>query len=618
MDGNKFTRQFFLSETIGLLIGTPIATAYSLSLTDIDSNKIPLIIHSIVFVTIIIVGIIAMPTNYFLIRDIRSLINNFSGSATSGFSNNKLFHKLQRLPVLHGTLIFSRIFAGAMAVSLYMYLGLDIGSTQVFIIFFLALFGAYIAGLIAYMVVIQIIKPITCKIVQTGVLHKEYVLRKKFFGLSYINKFILFIIIPLVFTSVSIFLAAWFAENAKTSWEVYNKNILILIITNLSTLLLSTLLIIFTTKRSITDLEVSLLELSKNTGDLRRETDTDLSDEFAYIGYLLNCSTKNLVNLIRNVKTSTNEVTGAVNEQIELSEMLSIGSDNMSLQASEVADAAKQIDINTTVIASTAEQMNVNITAVATASERMSDNMNVVLNSVKSITKALNDVAVNSSGSSKISDEAVEKARIATNTIQVLGNSANEINMVTDVIKEIAENTNLLALNATIEAASAGEAGKGFAVVANEIKQLSNQSTKSAEEINNKISEVQKRTGDAINAISEVSEIIEQTNKLACTINQSIIQHNRSMEQMWKSIDDTNKGIHEIVRSVNELTVGAGDLSKNAGEVATGTNAVTKNITNVNQLVSRNRKDAKEINKFAVNLSEIAKNLKNIVERFKI
>jgi methyl-accepting chemotaxis protein len=195
------------------------------------------------------------------------------------------------------------------------------------------------------------------------------------------------------------------------------------------------------------------------------------------------------------------------------------------------------------------------------------------------------------------------KSGEATDAMNRLGIAAKEIGQVTDVIKRIADKTNLLALNATIEAASAGSAGKGFAVVAGEIKELANQSAKSADDIALRIESIQSGTSEAVTVISAVSEIIAKIN--------------RSVEVISSHVDQQTKASNEIASNVAQVNVGAKRVASAIGEVARGSKDMARNAEEVakNSISAEN---TRQINQGADELARLASDLKKVLSQFKV
>jgi methyl-accepting chemotaxis protein len=174
---------------------------------------------------------------------------------------------------------------------------------------------------------------------------------------------------------------------------------------------------------------------------------------------------------------------------------------------------------------------------------------------------------------------------------------------VTDVIKKIADKTNLLALNATIEAASAGEAGKGFAVVASEIKELANQSAKSADDIARRIESIQSGTGEAVTVISAVSEIIAKINHSVEVISGHVDQQTKASNEIASNVAQVNVGAKRVASAIGEVAKGSKDMARNADEVAK--NSISAQST-------------KQINQGADELARMASELKSILSQFKV
>jgi methyl-accepting chemotaxis protein len=128
----------------------------------------------------------------------------------------------------------------------------------------------------------------------------------------------------------------------------------------------------------------------------------------------------------------------------------------------------------------------------------------------------------------------------ANKIVGTLGEAAQEISGVADLINNIAGQTNLLALNATIEAARAGDAGKGFAVVASEVKNLATQTAKATVGINEQIQAIQDKTGGAVEAIGMVSDVIAEIFDLATDV--------------AGEVDEQGDAVREIAGTVRQVS----------------------------------------------------------------
>ena len=193
--------------------------------------------------------------------------------------------------------------------------------------------------------------------------------------------------------------------------------------------------------------------------------------------------------LIKRIAGYSSSIVSSSNALTEAAGQISASSEETSAQAESLASSMEQASQMISSVASAAEQVSSNISGVAAAMEETSH--------------SINSISTNTRDGTRLVAEATEKADQAAGIMKELGRVAGETGEVTELIKDVAEQTNLLALNATIEAARAGDMGKGFAVVAGEVKNLANQSAKSADEIVERISNMQKIAENAISAINE-------------------------------------------------------------------------------------------------------------------
>ncbi|WP_375593253.1 methyl-accepting chemotaxis protein [Algihabitans albus] len=221
-----------------------------------------------------------------------------------------------------------------------------------------------------------------------------------------------------------------------------------------------------------------------------------------------------------------------------------------------------------------AGQATENAQTVATASEEMSI-------SVREISQQVNHAH-------GISQSAVERAETTDTTVQGLAQAAQKIGEVTDLISDIAEQTNLLALNATIEAARAGEAGKGFAVVASEVKNLASQTAKATDDIATQIGDMQSVTGEAVQAIGGIRKTIGELAEVATAIS----------------------------AAVEEQTAAIGEISSNTTQSAEATRSVSDEIASVRTSTDEARSTADAVSSAAEDLANEIDNLKRDVAGF--
>ncbi len=389
---------------------------------------------------------------------------------------------------------------------------------------------------------------------------------------------------------------------------------------SISIMFLNLFLIIGSVNRPVSQINQMLNTMLKNIGegqaDLTVNIDVESRNEIGIFTRKLNEFVLILRTMINIIKTNANSLSRASDNLMQVSTNLSESSETMITEAQSVASATEEMSMNMNTVASTTEEMSVNIASVATAAEQMSQNMNNISRTAEGMTRNMDSISKNSENSSHISGIAVNYTKNASTSMDTLGLAAEEIGEVTNVIKRIAEKTNLLALNATIEAASAGEAGKGFGVVAFEIKELANQSATAAEDIAKKINDVQKNTRNAVEVIREVSEIVAKLNHASQSINDSVLGQTSSMESISINIAEANKGIGNIAKSAQELTIGANDLSKNAGEAARGTENVSQSMSSVNGKINQNKDISKKVNSSAHELFNISEDLRKTVGQF--
>ena len=208
-------------------------------------------------------------------------------------------------------------------------------------------------------------------------------------------------------------------------------------------------------------------------------------------------------------------------------------------QVSGVSDLIKRAYERARSTAEATTEVSSNVQAVAAGSSQLASSV-VEINT--QVTKALD-----------ISNEAVEQANRAGETVASLVEDARKISAVVELISSIASQTNLLALNATIEAARAGETGRGFAVVAGEVKSLAAQTAQATGEISAHIMAVQASSQHAHQAIGAINNTIAEINEISVSISAAVEEQAAVTADMSHNMLEAAHKVDTITRSTDEV-----------------------------------------------------------------
>ena len=185
-----------------------------------------------------------------------------------------------------------------------------------------------------------------------------------------------------------------------------------------------------------------------------------------------------------------------------------------------------------------------------------------------------------------------ERVREIAEQIINLSEQTEQIAGVSELVGDLANQTNMLALNAAVEAARAGEYGKGFGVVAGEIRKLADQSRKSADKINNLVTDVQTAMNSAVMVTDEGKKTAESSIVLALDTAESFIGVKDAVNSVYNNTSEISNaakqqavGIQEILAAVNALNLGAMDTAADMEEVKTSTVNLKKSTEELKAIV---------------------------------
>ena len=312
------------------------------------------------------------------------------------------------------------------------------------------------------------------------------------------------------------------------------------------------------------------------SGDLSRDLTIDRNDELGKLQGSIQRMTMSLRELIGGIRDGVTQIASAAEQLSAVTEQTSAGVNNQKVETDQVATAMHEMTATVQEVARNAEEAS---EAAVAADQQAREGERVVKEAISQIERLASAVG-NSS-----------------DAMGVLRVESDKIGSVLDVIKSVAEQTNLLALNAAIEAARAGEAGRGFAVVADEVRSLAQRTQKSTEEIEGLIASLQSGTQQASTFMDSSRELTVSSVDLTRRVG-------GSLESITRTVS--------AIQSMNQQIAAAAEQQSATAE------EINRSVINVRDVSEQTSAASEETAASSVELARLGTHLQVLVSRFTV
>ena len=334
------------------------------------------------------------------------------------------------------------------------------------------------------------------------------------------------------------------------------------------------LLIARSVSRGVSALEQATSRLAK--GDLTARAEFNSKDELGEVAGAFNHMAGDFASLIGELRQSADQVAGAAATLSKTSDRVSEVS---KAQVDGAGSAANFIEDLNAAVKEIAQRADGAVTAADEANAMSDHGQRVVAGAVQGIQQVASTVS--------------ETAGL----MAALGQRSNQIGQIIQVIRGIAEQTNLLALNAAIEAARAGEQGRGFAVVADEVRNLAERTAGATAEISDMIKAIQSETGSAVAAMETGSRQVEG----------GVEQANQAM----LALQQINGSVKRVVEMIQGIAAATRSQSQ-------ATDSITLRVEQISEMAKDNSKHIDQATHASHDLHKLSAHFQQLVSRFQV
>ena len=325
----------------------------------------------------------------------------------------------------------------------------------------------------------------------------------------------------------------------------------------------------------------------------------------------------------QQVASASNQVAGASDESAKISLQTSSAIDEVTSTMHEMSVNVQNMVKSTKVQASSVSETSASIDQMVASIQRVADTAKVLLDISNRSREEVHSGIVTMEKATDGLNRINTTIRSSGEIIDVLGQRADDIGKIIEVIDDLAEQTNLLALNAAIEAARAGEHGLGFAVVADEVRKLAEKSAQSTKEISELIQSIQKESRKAVENMNRSTAIVneglghgEELNTALRKISNVVTEVYKFAQEIGAATNEQSHGSSQIARATTRLNEITHEINSAVEEQASGAHAVVKAMERMRELVQNTTSGSTELAASAEQMSKMSRDLLDSMGRF--
>jgi methyl-accepting chemotaxis protein len=337
-----------------------------------------------------------------------------------------------------------------------------------------------------------------------------------------------------------------------------------------------------------------------------------------------------LAGLVRSVRdassqvaSASNQVAGASDDAAKIGLQAASAIDEVTSTMHEMSVNVQNMVKSTQVQASSVSETSASIDQMVASIQRVADTAKVLLDisnrSREEVHNGIGTMEKATDGLNRINTTITSSGQI----IGALGQRADDIGKIIEVIDDLAEQTNLLALNAAIEAARAGEHGLGFAVVADEVRKLAEKSAQSTKEISELIESIQKEARKAVENMDRSTSIVNEGLELGGELNSALRKISNVVTEVYKfaqeigaATNEQSHGSSQIARATTRLNEITHEINSAVEEQASGAQAVVKAMERMRELVQQSTSGSTELAASSEQMSKMSRGLLEFIDRF--